>query len=607
MTPYEIKEYAKCAQDPVYFLNIYGYALNIQSKPVRVDRITGFTYQNDILRKYQKYQNNIVLKSRQTGMSVITAAYVAWTLCFKSDQKILIVANDRNGAVRFLSTVKQFLEFVPAFLKPAIKLKDNETEIWFGRKNKEGTIVPDNKVQAVAAGPNAGRGEALSMLILDEAAFIDNAESIWMAASLALSGTKGKCIMISTPFGTGTLYHKTWQGAMETDEDKKNDFVPTQIHWTEHPIYSGNMSWKVDAISGLKSPTSPWYEHQCEQLNFDRVKIAQELDLSFEGSRALVIDSYIIQKYYDNLIGKDEFGREKDKPLYYYNWRNTSSKMDDRFISVDLNETTTFWVWKKPKRSEDGVLFGNYIVAADVARSDGEDYSTIQVIDADTCEQVAEFRDKIPPDLFAQVIYRIATDYNKAFAVVECNSFGLATSLALKNQLRYDVTRIYHSQSIKKLINPHFNVRVDEGEEMPGFQTTPATRILIVSALHQYMREGNIKINSKRLLNEFKTFIYHQSTGKPQHAQGAHDDLIFALGIALVIRDQEFKNVFLGKQYYKAMLDAFSFDNSNKSPTQQSVADDFEDKAREQYKIPIISKPYTGDDDLRWLMGPIKG
>lgn len=570
MTKEELNEYLKCAQDPIYFLDNYGKVLDITKEPVQLNNLKCFDYQREILKKFQKFQNNIVLKSRQAGLSVITAGFVVWTLLFKNDQKVLIIANDRNGAIRFLSTVKQYLDYLPSFLLPQDREKSNESEIIFSNKNS---------VKAVAAGKNAGRGETPTLLILDETAFIENAESIWTAASLSLSGTKGKCIMISTPFGTGNLYHKTWVSA----EAGKNDFVTTKIHWTQHPVYSEKKEEKIDEF-GQHSWTSPWYEFHCEQLNNDRVKIAQELDLSFEGSRALVIDSRIIKKYKDNILGHEE-------PICYYNFRQEGSGWST--IKTD------FWVWKKP------VIGTNYIVAGDVGRGDGSDFSTLQVIDADNLEQVAEYQGKIPPDVFAQIIYKICTEYNKAYAVIECNSFGLATTLALKNQLGYDPMRIYHSKSINKLVNHHYGVHADEADEIPGFQTTVLTRPLIITALGTNMREGIIKIHSTRLLNEFDTFIYLDGI-KAQHAPGFHDDLIIALGIGLFIREKEFENVFLNREFYQQMFGAVSYSNGQNyiANDPNVIANEYKQKTQEQYKIPNIQNPNsTDDEDLRWLLG----
>lgn len=514
------------------------------------------------------------LLTHNTGLSVITAAFAAWTILFRSDQMVLIIANDRNGAVRFLSTVKQFLDYLPPFLLPSERLKNNETEILFpGKEGKEG-----NKIKAVAAGKNAGRGETPTLLILDETAFIENAESIWTSASLSLTATKGKCIMISTPYGTGNLYHKTWVAA----DKRENDFIPTKIHWTQHPIYSKDKEEKTDEY-GRKYWTSPWYEKESEKLGHDRVKIAQELDLSFEGSRALVIESYIVERYQKELIGKE-------KPFCYYNYREEGSCF--------IQGRTDFWIWKLPEPNV------NYILAADVGRGDGADFSTIQILNADTLEQVAEYQGKIPPDLFASIIQKAGIDYNKAYVVIECNNFGLATCLTLKNQLKYDVRRIHHSKSVKKLVNHHYGVEVDENGEIPGFQTTKESRTLIIASLTSYLRGSKIQLHSSRLINEFNTFIYNGI--KAEHAPGYHDDLIIALGIGLLIRDTE-SNVFKGQEFYKQMISSISYSNSNETDSESKYMDDkFKQRAQEQYKLPDVNKPNTtNDDDLRWLLGSI--
>ncbi len=212
MNSLEIKEFIKSAKDPVYFLNKFGHVYDVTQK--RIGPLTCFPYQEDMVRKFVKNQNNIVLKSRQLGLSVITAGFVVWTLLFKIDQRILILANDGAAAVRFLSTVKQFMDYLPKFFY------NPDTDI---EKNNEKflSLKSGNWVKAVASSKQAGRGEALTMLIMDEVAFIENADDIWMGAGLALTATKGKCIMISTPYGTGNLYHRTWVASQEKDKEKK--------------------------------------------------------------------------------------------------------------------------------------------------------------------------------------------------------------------------------------------------------------------------------------------------------------------------------------------------------------------------------------------------
>ena len=269
-------------------------------------------------------------------------------------------------------------------------------------------------------------------------------------------------------------------------------------------------------------------------MHHNKIKIAQELDLSFEGSTAVVVESSIIQKYVKDIGDK--------QPICYYDFKRTESGFCDY--------VTSFHVWKKPEEN------GNYIIGADVGRGDGADYSTVQVIDADSLEQVAEYQGKIVPDVFAELLYKVGIEYNNAFMAVECNSFGLATTLILKNTLKYPKDRMYISKSAVKLYNRTHNYVVDKDTDVPGFQTTVKTRPLLLNSIVTNMREMHIKINSLRLLTEFETFVYKGD--KAEHEPGFNDDLIFALAIALLIRDTEFESVFWNKKKTMEMLDMIS-------------------------------------------------
>jgi hypothetical protein len=508
-----VEEFIKCSQDPVYFANNYGYVFNMRTQ--QISKMECFPYQEDCLRTFNDNQNSIVLKSRQMGLSVISALYVAWRLVFCFDERILVVADNGNGAVRFLNTVRQVLDELPEWMLPQERLTNNTKQISFSN---------GSWVKAVASSKQAGRGESLTCLILDETAFIEHAQDIWMGAGLALSATQGKCIMISTPKGTGNLYHQTW----------------------------------VQASKG--------------EGNFVSMKLqSQELDLSFEGSSAVVIDNSIITKYRKDIGDK--------KPICYYDF----NKKDDSFVDYE----TGFHIFKKPKEN------GNYIIGADVGRGDGKDYSTIQIIDADDLEQVGEFQGKIVPDSFAELLYKIGKDYNFGYLAVECNSFGLATTLILKNQLKYPSDRMYISKSAVKLFNRTHNYVVDKDTDVPGFQTTSKTRPLLISSLVKYMRDMEIKINSNRLLEEFETFVYNGE--RIEHQPGFNDDLIFAFAIALLIRDTEFESVFWNKQKTLDMLNMISHTTNNIDSLGISGGE---------------KEAWEDDDDFNdesWLFGPIKG
>lgn len=708
-------EYLKCATDPIYFLNTYGYVFDARKQ--RVEKMKCFEYQEDCVFKFHKYRNNVILKSRQclpegtfvdtpagtkpiqdfkigdelysfnlesnkveidyikdawcsgekkcvkiitydgkevesgeihpfyiidkgwvsakhlqdgdailnkenkqsvvknvveignkicydleveknenffindllvhnTGLSVITAGYVAWRLIFRKDEKILIIANDGDGAMRFLGTVKQFINYTPNWLKPGdgLPLVDNQKYI---------KLKNNSYAQAKASSPEAGRGDSLTLLVLDETAFIDNADTIWMAAGLALSQTQGKCIMVSTPNGTSNLYHSVW-----TEADKKSnnfaadDFIPTRVHWIQNPYCAEGLELKMDD-SGEKVYWSPWYESECKRMHYDRVKIAQELDLSFEGSKHLAIENEIISKYEKRLL-LDEY-KLIDKNKTYYDYKNEPG---ERFVTYETN----FWVFKKY------VPGHKYIIGADVARGDGTDFSTIQVIDIDTLEVVAEYRDKIAPDLFAHVIFNVAMDYGEAYVVVECNSFGLATAMDLNRKMNY--TRMYFSKNIKEIYVRPYDYKIDENEIIPGFQTTSRTRPLVVNNLRIHLREGSLKIYSKRLMSEFRTFV--QKGERPEAEKGKNDDLIFALGIGLFIRDTEYQNAAESKEMYKGMLDAIGYfsqsidgQSFSTNPSGQEISDIPPDAGGIFFNNFSKDKKDDIDDfnDLGWLIG----
>ena len=579
-----LTERVRCVKNPLYYLNNYGHVFDAKQK--KITRMKCFPYQERCVVDFHKFQNNIVLKSRQTGLSVITAGYVAWRLMFRYEEKILIIANQGSGAIRFLDTVKQFIENTPDWLLPTTIAKKNQTELEFAKPH-------GSWIKALASSPDAGRGEALTMLVLDETAFIKDDEQIWMGAGMALSMTQGKCIMISTPNGTGSLYHKTWVGAINDD----NDFNPLQVHWTENPLASVGLEKRID-LRGNEVFWSPWYEDQCTRLGNDSVKIAQELDLSFEGSKYLAIESELIEKH--------EKKTKNKKPSCYikYDFLYKGEVKAGSFIS----DETHFHVWKTPEKNK------MYIVGVDIARGDGKDFSTIQVLDAETLEQVAEYRDKIGVDLLPYLVDWVGRTYNMAYLVVEANSFGLGVGFDLRDTFNYK--RMFFSKNVGDIHVRPSDFKIPEGVEIPGFQTTRRTRPLLVKAIIEHMRENSLIINSPRLISEMKTFIMKGE--RPEAEQGFNDDLIFALGLALYIRDTEYNNVTRSNKAYINMLDSIIISSSSFSETKTDSEDYVPGRREIIPKKNDLDFPSGGsglfvdnentvnpdsDDDLSWLTG----
>lgn len=576
----EIGIYDKIREDHIEIISNSKYDV----KDIPVVRKIEYTEEKECFDiSVEKNENFMIngLLVHNTGLSVATAGFVAWSALFKHDQKILIIANDFKGAKRFLETVKQYINNTPDFLLPQSRLKDNQNELKFSN---------GSQIQAVASSPEAGRGESLTMLVLDEAAFIEHAEQINMGAGLAISRTGGKTIIISTPNGTSGYYYKTWQSSIKG----QNKFVRSVVHWKDNPYCNRNMEIRTQE-DGTTRYWSPWYEDMCEQLHRDEVKIAQELDLSFEGSKATVI-SEKTRKYYAQKT-------QNTKPKYYFDHK-IHKDGGDPFVS----KKNTFWVYHKPVEN------GEYIITCDVARGDGKDYSTIQIFEAIDMIQVAEYHKKIDAHDFAHVVFAAAKAYNNAYVAIEFNNMGSATCYELHKNLGYK--RVYKAKAYRDTWTGPRDSRfkVVENEVVPGFQTTSKTRPLMINALKKYLNEKVVTLYSPRVVVEMETFVYKKDN-KAEHEAGSNDDLLLALAIACYIKEYEWERAVEGKNLYKAMLGAISYSQNDYSGRVTETEKQqhkkkkkiLEDEMKTKLKPIYLSKdPATEaaeeDSDLSWLL-----
>ena len=125
---------------------------------------------------------------------------------------------------------------------------------------------------AFPAPRDASRSSSLSLLIVDECAFITNMEDIWTASQSTIT-TGGRSILLSTPNGIGNFFHKTWVGSM----DGSNDFNPIKLHWNLHP-----------------DRDQTWRDLQTKLLG-DK-DAAQECDCDFITSGRGVIDGLLLEQ-----------------------------------------------------------------------------------------------------------------------------------------------------------------------------------------------------------------------------------------------------------------------------------------------------------------------
>ena len=460
------QNYIKCAKDPSYFINQYCTIQHPQRGKIKFKL---YPFQYEVLEEYQNNDYNIILKSRQLGISTLSAAYSLWMMLFQNDKNILVIATSKDTAKNLITKVRIMYEALPAWLKTAI-VENNKLSLIF----KNGS-----QIKAIASNESAGRSEALSLLIIDEAAFIEKIDTIWTAAQQTLA-TGGRCLAISTPNGVGNWFHKTWIDA----QDGLNKFNTVKLHWTCHP--ERDQEWRDEQTKNL-GPT----------------QAAQECDADFLSSGRSVVDPLVLEWYKEKMCCEP----------------NEKSGFD-----------RNLWIWNYPDYSK------NYLICADVARGDGTDYSAAQVFDIEEMEQVAEYKGQLGTTEFGNFLIELATKYNDALLVVENNNIGWAT---LQTIIDRGYENLFYQEKNHLVVdedNKHTNrYRHIDKNKIPGFTTTLKTKPLIVAKMEEYTREKMVKLKSTRLIDELFVFIYKNS--KTEALDGYNDDLVMSYSILLWIRD----------------------------------------------------------------------
>lgn len=185
----QVREIVKCGKNSEYFIRTYT---KIQHSTQGIIPFETYDFQNTCLESFEKHRLNIVLKSRQLGLSTICAAYAVWMMIYQKDKNVLVVATKLSTAINFIKKVRTIVENLPKWLLLP-KFEPSKQQITFSN---------GSSIKAIPTSPDAGRSEALSLLIIDEAAWIRDFDDIWTGLAPTFS-TGGRAIILSTPNGVG--------------------------------------------------------------------------------------------------------------------------------------------------------------------------------------------------------------------------------------------------------------------------------------------------------------------------------------------------------------------------------------------------------------------
>ena len=494
-------EIIACGRDPVYFITKY---VRISHPQRGLIPFTTFPYQDKLVRDYMRHRFNVILKARQLGISEVTAAFAAWLMLFHRQKNILVMATKGQTAKNIVKKVKTSLKRIPKWLMLAEITTDNVMSI---------ELDNGSQIKAITTSEDAGRSEALSLLIIDEAAFVKNLDELWTGLSPTVSAG-GRVIVLSTPNGVGNKFHQIYTDS----ENDQNEFHHTKIMWWEHPERVSDLEDDPDR-PGFK--TSTWYRKEIKSSNMSDRDVAQELECSFNASGETVLSFEQLKWVESGLL--DPQSREGQ-------------------------ERNIFVWWKKQPEKR-------YVISADVARGDGRDNSAAIVWDVETMDQVAEYYGKSKPEEFAKILMQLGHEYNNALLVVENNNVGLTCLEHLRLGLYENV---YYSRKGDhkpgEAVNAYWGAQSDD--LVPGFTTSQKTRPLMIAKLEEYVRNKTIGIRSKRFHEEMKTFVWNN--GRPEAMRGHNDDLMMASSIGVWIRDTFLAPSMASIDLTKKTLDAIS-------------------------------------------------
>jgi hypothetical protein len=362
ITTEQFKILKRVSQDPFYF-STFSWVIHPVQGRVRFDL---YDYQRQVLYHFLKNRFNIVLKFRQAGLTELISMYCLWLAMYHANKNIQIISIKDRVAKKVLRRIKYVYRNLPDFLK--IKVVN-------GRSSEIGTSTEiefsnGSIITSIPTTEDAGRSEAVSLLVIDEAAIVRWATQIWAAAFPTLS-TGGSAILNSTPYGVGNFYHKQWVDSVAGG----NEFFPIRLFWRMHP-----------------ERDDEWYRIMSGALGPRRT--AQEIDGDFLTSGNSVFDLTDIKAIEDSLSELDIY--------------NVS--MDGNYVQV-----------KPPQKGE------KYYIGADVATGRSRDYSAFSIMTRGG-EEHAYFKGKIAVGQFADLLMREGKSYNLALIAPESNDIGLAVT-----------------------------------------------------------------------------------------------------------------------------------------------------------------------------------
>jgi len=468
-TEENIIEFVRCKNDPVYFAENYVKIVSLDEGLVP---FKPYDFQRKLISNFHENRFNICKMPRQTGKSTTSVSYLLHYAVFNDSVNIGILANKAATARDLLGRLQTAYENLPKWMQQGIIA-------W-----NKGSLELENgsKILAASTSASAVRGMSFNILFLDEFAFVPNhiADSFFASVYPTItSGKSTKVIIVSTPHGMNHFY-RLWHDA----EKSKNDYVPTDVHWSEVP--GRDDVWKEQTIA-----------------NTSEQQFKIEFECEFLGS-------------VDTLIAP--------------------SKLRSLVYDTPMTRNAGLDIYEKPIEGRD------YVCTVDVARGVSLDYSAFVVVDITEFPHkvVAKYRNnEIKPMLFPNIIYEVVRNYNNAFVLCEVNDVGDQVASILNYDLEYQNLLMCSMRGrAGQIVGQGFSGK----KTQLGVKMSKTVKQVGSLNLKTMIEEDKVIFNDYEIISELTTFIQKRNTFEAE--EGCNDDLAMCLVIyAWLVQQDYFKEL----------------------------------------------------------------
>jgi hypothetical protein len=480
-TENDILELMKCQDQetgPEYFLNNY---FHIQHPVKGKIPYKAYQYQEELLTSYHTHRFSVNMLGRQMGKTTTAVGYLLWYGMFVPNSTILIAAHKYTGAQEIMQRLRYGYEMCPDNIRSGV-VSYNKQSIEFEN---------GSRIVAQTTTETTGRGMSVSLLYCDEFAYVEPniAQEFWTSISPTLA-TGGKAIITSTPNSDEDQFALIWNEANKRFDEYgnqtilgRNGFYPYMAIWSQHP--------ERDEV---------WADTERSRVGIERFEREHEC-------KFLIFDETLI----NSITLSDLEGQEPIMKMGQARW----------YKRIDPAST--------------------YIFSLDPSLGTGGDYAAIEVFEVPTMDQVGEWHHNTTPiqaqaRILRDMIRYVDEQCNKAGATssiyysVENNAVGESAIVSI-NELGEDTfPGLFLSEPIKKGHVRRFR---------KGFNTTHSAKINACAKLKQMLESKQIKLRSKSLVSELKSFIASGITFKAK--SGQHDDLVSSvlLNIRMIMMLQD--------------------------------------------------------------------